>query len=114
MNNRYSPSWPNVILSTTPVVDTATPQPKHSPLRTKLAEIVKEHTGYQYTVSDSDTATSLGMDSLDQIEFLMHVEEEFGWNNRTYHVKKVDVYSSVYYVELVEIPGKKFNTVLFK
>lgn len=45
-------------------------------------------------------------------------DKEFGAKhlerNRTYHVKRITVYSSVSFVELVEIPGKQFNTVLFR
>lgn len=47
-------------------------------LRDKLKQILSEHaTNYKYTICDDDTAADIGMDSLDQIEFLMHIEEFF-------------------------------------
>lgn len=47
-------------------------------IKTKLAEILREYKGGDIAVDEQTTFDQLGFDSLDKVELLMKIEEEFG------------------------------------
>jgi len=47
-------------------------------IRNKLAGILKDYRGESIEVSDETTFDQLGFDSLDKVELLMKIEEDFG------------------------------------
>lgn len=52
-------------------------KPNPEQLRAQLAEIIKKQTGYEGPLKDETTFEEAGADSLDKIELVIEVEEEF-------------------------------------
>lgn len=47
-------------------------------IKNKLAEVLREYRGENLNINEETTFDQLGFDSLDKVELLMKIEEEFG------------------------------------